>query len=118
MVSKEFAMDVVREAVRQGASDADVVIRDGDEFSVTVRMGEVETIKNIAAKKLGLRVFVGHRAAITSTANLAWPSVQALVADTLALARLASEDPVAGLPEASEMCTDVVDLNLFYPDVL
>ena len=117
MVTKEFAMDVVREALRQGASDADLVFREGEEFSVTVRLREIETIKNIAAKKLGLRVFVGQRSAFTSTSDLSWGSLKTLVADTLALARLASEDPAAGLPEASDLCTDAPDLSLYHADV-
>lgn len=117
MISKEFAMDVVKEAMKQGASGADAVLRDGDEFSVTVRMGDVETLKNVAAKKLGLRVFMGKRSAITSTANLAWSSVQQLVADTIALAKIASEDPTAGLPEGEDLCREIPDLQIYYPDV-
>ncbi|MBI1748299.1 MAG: TldD/PmbA family protein [Acidobacteria bacterium] len=117
MISKEFAMDVVKAALHKGASDADVIIRDGDEFSVTVRMGEVETIKNVAAKKLGLRVFSGRRSAITSTANLVWTSVEALISETLALAKITSEDPVSGLPGAEEFSAGVEDVGIFHADV-
>ena len=35
--------DVVAEAVKAGATDAEAVASEGDEFSVNVRMGEVET---------------------------------------------------------------------------
>ena len=40
---KTLAADVVALAVKSGASDAEVVAREGDEFSVNVRMGQVET---------------------------------------------------------------------------
>ena len=35
--------------------------REGDEFSVNVRMGEVETLKESGSRGLGLRVFLGKR---------------------------------------------------------
>ena len=41
---ESLATDVLKMAVKAGASDAEVVIREGDEFSVNVRMGQVETL--------------------------------------------------------------------------
>jgi PmbA protein len=117
MVGKEFAIKVVSEALKKGATDADVVIRDGDEFSISVRLGNVETLKHITAKKLGLRVFVGKRSAITSTANLGWRSVKKLVSDTVTLAKITSEDEVAGLPDAAEyQPISDLELGLYFPD--
>ena len=37
--------------------------REGDEFSVNVRMGQVETLKESGSRALGLRVFLGNRSA-------------------------------------------------------
>ncbi len=47
--------------MKAGASDAEAVAREGDEFSVNVRMGEVETLKESGSRGLGLRVFLGKR---------------------------------------------------------
>ncbi len=49
---------IVQQALQAGASDADVVIREGDEFDATVRMGELESLKDSGSRGVGLRVFL------------------------------------------------------------
>ena len=67
---ESLAADVVAMAMKAGASDAEAVAREGDEFSVTVRMGEVEKLVESGSRALGLRVFMGQRSASTSTSDL------------------------------------------------
>jgi len=38
---ESLVADVVAQAMKAGASDAEAVAREGDEFSVNVRLGEV-----------------------------------------------------------------------------
>src|SRR5512134_3321931 len=59
----DLAADVVSRARRGGATDAECMVREGAEFSVRVRLGEVEQIKEAASKAIGLRVLQGGRAA-------------------------------------------------------
>jgi PmbA protein len=94
--------DVVALAMKVGASDAEAVAREGDEFSVNVRMGEVETLKESGSRALGVRVFVGKRSASTSTSDLTPNGIRKLVDGAMALARITEEDPYAGLPDAEE----------------
>ena len=47
---QSLAADVVGQAMKAGASDAEAVVREGDEFSVTVRMGKVETLKESGSR--------------------------------------------------------------------
>jgi PmbA protein len=88
--------------MKAGATDAEAVAREGDEFSVNVRMGEVETIKESGSRALGLRVFLGKRSASSSTSNLTPAGVRKLVDGAMALARITEEDPFAGLPDVAE----------------
>ncbi|MGB9408638.1 MAG: DNA gyrase modulator, partial [Terracidiphilus sp.] len=67
---ESLAADVVAQAMKAGATDAEAVAREGDEFSVNVRMGQVETLKESGSRGLGLRVFLGKRSASTSTSDL------------------------------------------------
>ncbi len=96
---ESLATDVVKLAVKAGASDAEVVVREGDEFSVNVRMGQVETLKESGSRALGLRVFLGKRSASASTSDLTADGIRQLVEGALALAKVTEEDPFAGLPE-------------------
>jgi PmbA protein len=112
-----LAAEVVALAVKAGASDAEAVVREGDEFSVNVRMGEVETLKESGSRGLGLRVFRGRRSASTSTSDLTAEGIRQLVEGALALAKVTEEDSFSGLPEGGEFGSLTDDLHLFHEDV-
>ena len=109
--------DVVARAVKAGASDAEVVVREGDEFSVNVRMGEVETLKESGSRGLGLRVFMGKRSASASTSDLTADGIRQLIEGAMALVKVTEEDPFTGLPETEEFGTFPQVLHLYYDDV-
>ena len=112
-----LAADVVALAVKGGASDAEAVVREGDEFSVNVRMGQVETLKESGSRGLGLRVFLGTRSASASTSDLTPDGIRDLVAGALALAKVTEEDPFTVLPETAEFGSVEGDLHLYFDDV-
>jgi PmbA protein len=114
---ESLAADVVAQAMKGGASDAEAVVREGDEFSVTVRMGNVETLKESGSRGLGLRVFLGGRTGSASTSDLTADGIRQLVEGALALSKLTEEDPFAGLPETSEFGMVNDDLKLYFDDV-
>ena len=47
-----LAEDLLRQARAAGADAADVLVAEGTDFSVTVRKGEVETLKDAGSKAL------------------------------------------------------------------
>src|SRR5947209_7807565 len=114
---KEIAVNVVERAMKAGASAADAIARDGNEFSTLVRLGEVETLKESGSRALGLRLFVGKRAAATHTSDFSREGVERLVSSAIDLARATSEDPNAGLPDAGNLGSLKQDLDLYYDDV-
>jgi PmbA protein len=114
---ESLAADVVALAVKAGATDAEAVAREGDEFSVNVRMGEVETLKESGSRGLGLRVFLGRRSGSASTSDLTVEGIRQLVEGALALARVTEEDPFAGLPETGEFGAVQDNLHLYFDDV-
>src|ERR1035437_296510 len=114
---ESMAAEVVELAVKAGASDAEAVVREGDEFSVNVRMGQVETLKESGSRGLGLRVFLGTRSASTSTSDLTPDGIRQLVEGAVALAKVTEEDPFTGLPETAEFGSVSDDLHLYYEDV-
>jgi PmbA protein len=114
---ESLAAVVVELAMKAGASDAEAVVREGDEFSVNVRMGQVETLKESGSRGLGLRVFLGRRSASTSTSDLTPAGIRQLVDGALALAKVTEEDPFSGLPERGEFGSLSGDLHLYDEDV-
>src|SRR5262249_5093896 len=114
---REIATDVVARAMKAGATAAEVVVREGSEFSTLVRLGQVETLKESGSRALGLRAFVGQRAASTYSSDFSQEGIERLVKGALELARVTSEDPFAGLPDPSQLGSLPGDLKLYYDDV-
>jgi PmbA protein len=114
---ESLAADVVAQAMKAGATDAEAVAREGDEFSVNVRMGEVETLKESGSRGLGLRVFLGKRSASASTSDLTADGIRQLVEGAMALAKVTEEDAFNGLPETAEFGSLAGDPHLYYDDV-
>jgi PmbA protein len=114
---ESLAADVVALAMKAGASDAEAAVREGDEFSVNVRLGQVETLKDSGSRGLGLRVFLGKYSASASTSDLTAEGIRQLVDGALALAKVTEEDPFSGLAETGEFGSLPGDLRLYDEDV-
>jgi PmbA protein len=114
MDHRNLAADLLALSRAQGADAADILIGEGTDFSVTVRKGEVETLKEAGSKALGLRVFVGRRTATSYTSDFSPGALADLVRDTVGMARVTGEDPAAGLPDEMTPAQDV-ELGLFDP---
>ena len=114
---KELATDVVRRAMAGGASAAEAVVREGDEFSTVVRLGQVETLKESGSKAIGVRVFFGKRAASTYSSDFSRAGIDRMLNSALELAKITSEDPYGGIPEPSQLGSLAGDLDLYYEDV-
>jgi len=119
-----LAQTILGKALTAGATDAEVVVAEGEEFSALVRLGEVETLKESGSRALGLRVFRGLRVASVSSSDFSADSLDHLVANALSLASIVGEDPFAGLADASEFGqytppadSPDQDLRLYFDDV-
>ena len=55
-ITQELLSDIVNSALKRGATEAEVIALETTEFSVDVRLGEVETLEESASRGLGLRV--------------------------------------------------------------
>jgi len=109
---RQLASDLLAMAKRGGATEADVVIADGENLSVQVRLAAVDRLTKAREKRLGLRVFTGKRSASTSTSDFSTASLKQLVEQTCTLARAVVEDQISGLPAAEEMAKEQPDLDL------
>ncbi len=114
---KQLASDVVAKARKAGATDAEAVVYEGEEFGALVRLGQVEQLKESGSRAVGLRVFFGQRTASTSSSDFSAESIDKLVSGAVALAKITSEDPFVGLPEAGEFGQVEENLGLYFEDV-
>ncbi len=114
---ESIAGELVGRATRAGATAADVVVREADEFSTVVRLGKIESLKEAASKALGLRVFAGTRSATSFSSDFSSDSLSRLAERTLAMARATSEDPASGLAPAELLGQHGGELELYHSDV-
>src|ERR1700683_361117 len=80
---RSLAQDIVRRAMNGGATAAECVVREGDEFSTLVRLGQVETLKESGSRSIGVRVFNGQRAASTYSSDFSAPALDRIVKSAL-----------------------------------
>ena len=112
----ELLHDIVSAAKRAGADVAEAAMSERRALGVTVRLGELEEVEREESRDLGLRVFVGHRQAVVSGSDLSSGARAKLVERAVAMARVAPEEPYAGLaPEAALARGPAPDLDLYDP---
>jgi len=114
----QLATDLLSRARMHGATEADVMVADGETFSVQVRLSAVDRLTKAREKRLGLRVFFGKRSASASTSDFSKESLNRLVSDTCALAKAVVEDEQSGLPDGNLVAKDQPDLDLYDPTSL
>ncbi len=112
---KTLARDVLRVAVSQGATSAELDLTESHGQSVTVRRGEVETIEYNRDKGLGVTVYLGQRRGHASSADLSREAIEETVRAALSIARHTAEDDCAGLADAGLLAREPWDPDLYHP---
>jgi PmbA protein len=113
-MDEDLLHDLVRGALKAGADAAEAVVGERQSLSVNVRLGALEEVEREEARDLGLRVFIGRRQASVSGSDIS-PTARAKLLDrVMNMARLAPEDPYAGLaPEDRLARGPFLDLDLY-----
>ncbi|MGH8173509.1 MAG: metallopeptidase TldD-related protein, partial [Rhodanobacteraceae bacterium] len=110
-----IADDVIRRCRAKGASEADVAASVDEGLSVSVRLGEVETVERTRDRGVSVTVYFGRRKGSASTTDLDPKSIEQTVEHACAIARFTEEDPANGLPDPALLARDVLDLDLWHP---
>ena len=93
--------DLIARARAAGADAADAVLAAGTSLSVARRLGQTEHIERAEGRDLGLRVFLGQRAAMVSSSSVDPAGFQVLAERAIAMARVVPEDRYAGLADTA-----------------
>jgi len=112
---KSLVKDLLDEAQKQGATAAEAGLSQESGLSVSVRLGDVETIEHHCDQGLGITVYFGQRKGSANTTDLSADSIKETVSAACSIARYTSEDSYAGLPEKDMLATYFPDLDLYHP---
>jgi PmbA protein len=112
----DLAERLVAAARRAGADAADALALRSVSLAVEVREGAVEESERSEGDDVGLRAFVGRRQAVVSTNDIKANAAE-LAERAVAMARVAPDDPFAGLADPEQLAGDYPDLDLLDPDL-
>ncbi len=108
----DLLQSLLSDTLKAGADGADVRMSVNASLSVEVRSGELESVEREESRGIALRALVGRRQASVSGSDLSPAGLRALSDRVVAMAKLAPEDKYCGLPEASEITREHIDLDL------
>lgn len=115
-MDENLLRDVVDAALKAGADAAEAVGAERRALSISVRLGDLEEVEREESRDLGLRVFVGRRQATVSGSDVSPEARAKLVERAVAMARLAPEDPYAGLADPDRLARgELPDLDIYDP---
>ena len=105
----DLLQDLIGRARAAGADAADAVLVAGRHLAVQRRLGATEHVERSEGQDLGLRVFVGAKAAVVSSTTIDPSGFAVLAERAVAMARVVPDDPYAGLAETAATAGAVPD---------
>ncbi len=112
-----LARSLVSYGTRKGAAEIEVSIAEGTESRLGVLNREIDQLTESVFKNLNLRVFVDGKAATASSSDFSTETLERLVDNAIARARLGGQDPFAGLPAVEPIRAKAEELGIFDPAV-
>lgn len=110
-----LAKNILQEAKRMGAEQAEVSIGTNHGFSVTAHAGDVETVEYNQDKVIEIMVYINKRRGSASLSDTRKEAVDAAVAAACHIAKFTDTDPAAGLAEKDELAFHYPQLKLAFP---
>ncbi len=111
----DLAQAALAHAKALGASACDVEVTEGFGQSVSVRLGEVETIEYNRDKGVGVTVYFGQQKGHASTSDFSPQALRDAVAAAASIARYTAADDCAGLADPTRLAHNPPDLDLYHP---
>jgi PmbA protein len=112
---KAVAERAVALARRQGADQAEVGVSYEEGLSVTVRMGELESVERQRDRGLAITVYREQRKGSASTTDFSTSSVEDTVRKAMSIGSFTAADEYAGLAAAELMAAEQPNLDLHFP---
>ena len=109
------AVQAVDLARRLGADQAEAASSFEKGLSVTVRMGELESLEHQQDRGLAITVYRNNHKGSASTNDFSARSLAETVEKALSIASFTTADPKSGLADEELMAVDPPDLDLYHP---
>jgi len=108
---QSLAEKIVKKSLKSGANEAEAYLTSGREFTLTVRNGDVETVKQATSKGLGLTVFKDKKLGFSYTSDFSQQGLEAFIKRTVQMALVSDPKPWNSLPDFEK--GELKELDLF-----
>ncbi len=112
---QELTEYALKKAKSLGATDSAVDISEAVGQSVSVRMGEIETIEHTRDKGFSISVFVGKKRGNASSSDFSLQAIDSTIAAAMDIAKYTASDKFSGLPDEQSISKRHRDLDLYHP---
>jgi PmbA protein len=117
MDNRKTAENVVKKAKNLGVDEAEAYIESNRDFSLWIRNGEVDIVKQSSTKGIGIMVYKDNKLGFSYTSDFTPDSLEEFTKKTVQLAEVADPKPWNGLPEYGKE-EKQKDLDLWDPSIL
>ena len=114
---QSLAENLVEYGRKNGADEIEVSAYEGSEFSVDIRLGQVENLVEAGSCGLSFRIIKDQKTAFAASSDLTEKTLHRLAKNAIERAELANPDEFAGLPQLNEMESDIASLKLYDPNI-
>jgi PmbA protein len=112
---QSLAENIVKKSLKSGADEAEAYLTNGREFTLIVRNGEVEAVKQATSKGMGLTVFKDKKLGFSYTSDFSEEALKAFIKRTIQLSLVADPKPWNGLPDFGR--GELKELDLYDPSI-
>lgn len=106
---------ILKRSQQAGASATEVGASVQTGLSVTVRLGEIETLEQSRDRGIGITVYMGQHKGSASCGDLSRDSINTSIEMACNMAKYTEADPCSGLADAERMATEFPELDLWHP---
>ena len=111
-VIQSILENAVEYAKAHGADAVEVAANNDKGFSMTARLGDVETVEHHNQRSLGVTVYRGQAKGSATTNDIKQESIHKAIDAALNIAKYTAEDEYSGLADAELMANDYPQLDL------
>jgi PmbA protein len=115
MTILDLAQFTLEQIKKSGVDAGEVSIGEANGFSVSARMGDVETMEHHLEKSVNVTVYDQQRTGSASSSDFSVDSIVKTVEKACAIARFSQSDPFAGLAAPDRLAKKIIDCDLYHP---
>ena len=98
---------------RAGADQFEALFYDNLSVDTSIRNQNLESIEQNKSCAFGIRILIGKKQAFTSSSDLEPSAIKIAIDRAIEMAKVTPDDDYIGLPDRSELATDITELDLF-----